>query len=276
MPTAHSLIWPGEDGSMYMPSEERNPDMDVEMKIPIFIIHYTPLVDRKEHMLRQLADHGLEAEFVTPWDREHITDFTFFDTGRISIRCISNLMKHCEVYKKMIQDDIPYAIVFDDDVCLAKDFNRVMNETVKNLPSTFDICYIGDICGFHIEKTNPDVNVYLKTNEAGPVLSDRGYYIETLGSTRGPAYLLTNACAHKIMSVFVKNYKITSLGHDHWMCFVAREKNLNVYWSEPTFVCGGSDIDTFKCSLGHKEWANDVKRDRVKKFFTRENLSILK
>jgi hypothetical protein len=276
MPTARSLIWPGEDGSMYMPGDNRNSDMDIQMTIPIFVIHYTPLVDRKEHMLKQLADHGLEAEFVTPWDREHITDFTFFDTSKTSIRCISNLMKHCEVYRKMIRDNIPYAIVFDDDVCLAKDFNKVMNETVKNLPSTFDICYIGDICGFHIEQTDPTTNVYLKTNKAGPVFSDRGYYMDTLGSTRGPAYLLTNACAHKIMSVFVPHYKITSLGHDHWMCLVAREKNLNVYWSEPTFVCGGSDIKTFACSLGHTEWANDVKRDRVKKFFTRENLSILK
>jgi hypothetical protein len=70
MPTARSLIWPGEDGSMYMPGDNRNSDMDIQMTIPIFVIHYTPLVDRKEHMLKQLADHGLEAEFVTPWDRE--------------------------------------------------------------------------------------------------------------------------------------------------------------------------------------------------------------
>ena len=257
MPTAHSLIWPGQDGLIYMPSEDRNPDMDIEMKIPIFVIHYTPLVDRKEHMLRQLADHGLEAEFITPWDREHVTDFTFFDTSKISIRCISNLMKHCEVYRKMIRDNIPYAIVFDDDVCLAKDFNTIMNETVKNLPPTFDICYLGDICGFHIQRTTPHTNVYLKSNEPGPVFSEQGYYLEALGSTRGPAYLLTNACARKIMSMFVRNYKITSLGHDHWMCLVAREKNLNVYWSEPTFVCGGSDIETFNSTLGHQEWATD-------------------
>jgi GR25 family glycosyltransferase involved in LPS biosynthesis len=257
MPTAYSLIWPGQDGSIYMPNENRNPDMDVKMTIPIFVLHYTPLTDRKEHMLRQLADHGLEAQFITQCDREHITDFTFFDTSKISIRCISNLMKNCEVYRNMIRDNIPYAIVFDDDVCLVKDFNAIMNETVKNLPSTFDICYFGDICGFHIQKTSPHTNVYLKSNEIGPVFSERGYYMEALGSTRGPAYILTNACARKIMSVFVPGYKITDLGHDHWMNNVAREKNLQVYWSEPTFVCGGSDIDRFKCSLGHQEWAND-------------------
>jgi hypothetical protein len=61
------------------------------------------------------------------------------------------------------------------------------------------------------------------------------------------------------MSMFVPGYKIRRLGHDHWMNDVAREKDLKVYWSEPTFVCGGSDTNTFKSSLGHREWSNDPK-----------------
>jgi GR25 family glycosyltransferase involved in LPS biosynthesis len=268
MPNEYSLIWPSEDGSMYVPNGDRNPDMDIKMNIPIFVIHYTPLTDRKQHMLTQLSDHGLQAEFITQFDRENITDFTFFDTSKISSRCISNLMKHCEIYRKMIQDNIPYAIVFDDDVCLAKDFNKIMNETLKNLPSTFDICYMGDICGFHIKDINLDTNVYLKSNQDGHVFTTSGKYEYSMGSSRGPAYILTNACAHKIMSMFVPGYKISRLGHDHWMTDVAREKNLQVYWSEPTFVCGGSDIETFKSSLGHQEWANTKKQ--VKKLNFRD------
>lgn len=257
MSTAYSLIWPSKDGSMYVPSSERNPDMDIEMNVPIFVLHYTPLTDRKEHMLRQLADHGLKAEFITQYDREQLTDFTFFDRSKINIACISNLIKNCEVYRKMIRENIPYAIVLDDDVFLAKDFNKIMNETIKNLPPTFDICYMGDICGFHIKDINSDTNVYLKSNEEGHVFTTSGSYEFAMGASRGPAYYLTNACAHKIMSMFVPGYKIKRLGHDHWMNDVAREKNLKVYWSEPTFVCGGSDVEKFNNSLLRAEWVND-------------------
>jgi GR25 family glycosyltransferase involved in LPS biosynthesis len=256
MPTAYSLIWPLEDGSMYVPNGDRNPDMDIEMTIPIFVIHYTPLTHRKQHILGQLADHGLQAEFITQHDREDITDFTFFDTSKINPASISNLLKHVEIYRKMIANNIPYAIVLDDDVYLAKDFNKIMNETIKNLPSTFDICYMGDICGFHIEKTTSDTNVYLKSNAAGHVFAGANYNY-AMGASRGPAYLLTNACARKIMSMFVPGYNIRCLGHDHWMNDVAREKDLKVYWSEPTFVCGGSDIEKFGNSLLRYEWAND-------------------
>jgi GR25 family glycosyltransferase involved in LPS biosynthesis len=259
MPNEYSLIWPSKDGSMYVPNGDRNPDIDIKMNIPIFVLHYTPLVDRKKHILKQLEDHGLEAEFITQFDREEITDFTFFDTSKINVGCISNILKNVEVYRKMIEHNIPYAIVFDDDVYLAKDFNKIMNETLKNLPSTFDMCYMGDICGFHIEDINSDTNVYLKSNQEGPVFTIENGYQYAMGSTRGPAYILTNACAHKIMSMFVPGYIIRRLGHDHWINDVAREKNLEIYWSEPTFVCGGSDIEKFGNSLLRVEWANDPK-----------------
>jgi len=125
-----------------------------------------------------------------------------------------------------------------------------MNSYLKQLPPNWDICYLSDICNFHIPEiitANKTPNVFLKSNEH-EVLNN----VLAHGSTRGPAYLINYNAALNILNRFnyYKDNQIKiSKAHDHWLNDVFRELNFNVYWAEPTIVKGGSEIGIYKTSL---------------------------
>jgi hypothetical protein len=246
---------------IYLPSDEfDNPDKLIKIHLPIYITHYTPNKERKIHMNRQLADHGLTGTFVEVYDREFLTDFelSYFDRSKINLPCISNLMKLVEGMKRLIHSDDDYALYLDDDACLAKTFNEEMKKTLENLPPDWDACWIGDACELHIERPKRSTsNVFLKSNEIGRVWTGGRGSVLAAGSSRGMGFLLTKQCAKKLLSMFKSGYKVIALGGDEWFNQSARVLNLRVYWAEPTFMCGGSDFGVFGSTLQHAEWRKD-------------------
>jgi len=237
----------------YLPSDDfDNPDKLIKNHLPIYILHYTPNKERKIHMNRQLADHGLSATFIETYDREVLTDFelSYFDRSIIILPAISGIMKIVEAMKKLIHSDEKYALFIDDDAIFAKTFNAEMKRTLENLPPGWDACWIGESCSFHIERSEKSVtNVFLKSNENGRCSTVGRGSMYSMGSSRGMGSLMTKECAKKILSIFTSGYKVRELGGDHWFNVVAREKKLRVYWAEPTFLCGGSDFGIFKSNL---------------------------
>ena len=71
-----------------------------------FILHYKPLVERKEYMDEQLKKMDMKAQYITEFDKEEMTDYDkeIFDyekvwTNRTLFLSNSSLIaKHLEVY----------------------------------------------------------------------------------------------------------------------------------------------------------------------------------
>jgi GR25 family glycosyltransferase involved in LPS biosynthesis len=200
-----------------------------------FITHYTKLKDRKEYIDNQLLKAGINGIFINEYDKE---DLTFpilkpFDRSRLKLSQISLFLKHVRCWELIIENDLDYGIIFEDDVVLEDDFVNKLNYYMKELPEDFDYFSICDggspphglnihidkkliIDGKHIYKINPVV----------------------YGGTRcAEAQLVSKKCAQKMIDYFY-NLKGNSISVplDHFLNQFFRTDNSNVYWLEPTIA----------------------------------------
>lgn len=93
-----------------------------------FVIHHPALVERREHLEKQLSERGINAEWVTTCSQEEAQRIKDFTGSPLSVKFISMSMKHYAVFNKMIDEDIPHAIVFEDDTIFTEYFD------VKRIP----------------------------------------------------------------------------------------------------------------------------------------------
>jgi hypothetical protein len=57
-------------------------------------------------------------------------------------------------------------------------------------------------------------------------------------------YLVSKNCAIKLCH-YIDNINLPT---DHWLNFVAKDINLNMFWAEPTIAIQGSDTGLFQIS----------------------------
>lgn len=102
----------------------------------IFVISLKRAVDRRQRITTHLNSMGVDFELIDAVDGSLLTEDdlnkycdmeivksnpVWFTKGMIGCS-----LAHFSVYKKIIQDNIPYACVFEDDVIIDKDFKGLM------------------------------------------------------------------------------------------------------------------------------------------------------
>ena len=221
----------------------------------IFVLHYSKLTHRKQHILEQFKKNGIEEfEFIEHFDKDEITynECPEFHQNYITDRRseLSLHLKHFYIYKLMVTENIDEALIFEDDVVLSDDFMKKLTEYLTQLPTTYDMLFIGGGCQLHIPNTRLISNQYIY--ERCVDLNKEGD-----GATRcTDSYIIHNRCAKKICDyVSNLNYKI-NLPIDWWLNIAARDNKLNVYWSEPTIVTQGSQNGLFSRSISNSTPAN--------------------
>jgi GR25 family glycosyltransferase involved in LPS biosynthesis len=56
-------------------------------------------------------------------------------------------LSHLSIYKKIIENNIDFSVIFEDDIVFHKDWSSLGSLYYKNTPKDFDMCYIGHHCG---------------------------------------------------------------------------------------------------------------------------------
>lgn len=227
----------------------------------IYIIHYTPLKDRKKFMDKQLEKYGIEAEYILEKDREVLTEeeLKIFDLKRaangtypLNMAECSVALKHIETYRKIIAEGVEHALILEDDAfILCDDFEEKLTEYYYQLPDDWDMFFVG--CGwnlhvpkFELEKTGYNRNVFLKGNKGtGKPESEATGWPICGGATRClDSYMITNKCAEKLVNIIDKYYKTRgkiARPFDIWLNQTIEIQNYNVYWGEPNLVRQGSE-----------------------------------
>ena len=120
-----------------------------------------------------------------------------------------------------------------------------MFKGVKQLPDDYDMLFIGNGCGLHIEssKINPNQFIYKKCREKTSWGGD--------GGTRcTDSIIISKKCARKICMYYENiNENDIKLPLDLWLNYVIRDLKLEIYWMEPTIVKQGSETGKFKPSV---------------------------
>lgn len=208
----------------------------------IFVVHYAKLIERRENMVKQLVINDIEAEFVTQYDRNNISndDHKIFSLNKIqSDRNKAIVLSHLFCYNE-ITNKYDYALVLEDDAIFDNKFKEKLDKYVYQLPNEWDMLFIGNGCNLHIpydivKKSN--TNIFKKCLE--PTFWGGN------GATRcTDSYLISKKCASKIIE-FIEHTKIDN-AIDWWLNDVCRKYNFNVYWAEPTIVSQGSELGLYK------------------------------
>jgi len=210
----------------------------------IFVVHYDKLTKRKDSIIKQLSKYNFDFEFISNHGKENLTHedknmFRSISDGEISVA-----LHHIECYKRIVEKKIDYALILEDDILLCNNFRQILELYIKELPSDWEMLFIGDGCGLHIDKNLliPEKHIYKKDN----VNNGKKHG----GATRClDSYLISNKCAKIIIEKLkLPNYTILA-PVDLWMNCVIRNNNFNVYWAEPTIVTQGSENGIFKSTL---------------------------
>lgn len=191
-----------------------------------YITHYTPLKNRKIHILKQLEYYGItNYEFIETYDREVLTKNDIKNFSCINMAEISLWLKHVEVFKK--PEDI--IIVLEDDAIFVDNFMDKLHTYMEELKKyDWDIVFTSDCCNLHDKNIIPN-KLFYKTNYS-----------------RGCAmYIINKNSSKKILSLFENN--TISLAIDHW--FNKQSQNLNMFWSEPVLVKQGSETSLFESTI---------------------------
>ena len=155
-------------------------------KLNLKIPHYCKLKDRKkliDNQLIKIKNKNViyNVEFYLKYDKEEIDDKIineFFDLNlkewnrraKISIQKntsvkrkitkgeMSLIMKSLNIWKNIINDNLDFCLIVEDDTCFIDDFTNKYLDCINNFPNDWDIIYI------NLE--------YVTDNEVKPIFKD--------------------------------------------------------------------------------------------------------
>jgi GR25 family glycosyltransferase involved in LPS biosynthesis len=212
------------------------------MYMHIFIIHYTPLVERKRFILDQLLKHGItDYEFVEVYDRGHIpAELEQLFVPELGRAAVSLACKHLYVYQQIV-DKYDAALILEDDAILCDNFMSLLSVYLNQLPSTYDAFFIGRGINLYVPEHERVTGkyVYLKSNEKE--------HWGVLGSSRcTESYIITKAASKKIVDTKLQNIELPI---DFLLNELFRMYNMEVYWAEPSLVQQGTVCGIFESAL---------------------------
>jgi glycosyl transferase family 25 len=216
----------------------------------IYIVHYAKLVERKKNIIFQLNLLGIpekDYEFIEKYDRDnlHEDEYKNFFAPEFPNTGKAIFLSHIYIYRDIIKNNYNYALILEDDAILYVNFTSILKSYISQLPSNFDMLFIGDGCNLHIPNNEliNGKNVYLKSHIPSIIGGE--------GATRcTDSYLVSLNCANKIIHYF-ENISVNNLIHENidlWLNTPLRDLSCNIYWAEPTIVTQGLMIGIYEKS----------------------------
>ena len=107
--------------------------------VKIYIISLKNEKDRRKHVEKQLKGlPWVSYEFFDAIDAKNLTaseisELATKETHHLSLGEIGCAASHLAVYKKMIADNVPYAVVMEDDVLIGKAFKTIGSLIIENI-----------------------------------------------------------------------------------------------------------------------------------------------
>ena len=198
----------------------------------IYVIHYTPLKDRKKNIILQIENlNYTDYEFIENFDRDVLTLDQISKFRNISKSEMSIFLKHIEALRRFLETNLENCCITEDDSIFDPDLPNKLDQLLKELNENINyIVFCSSCCNIHYQ---------------GQITPDRLLYPSP--GTRGTCfYLISRQAAQFIYNDFLEDTQI-SVPIDHWMN--VKKKFAHTFYSEPVLVTQGSETGLFKSSL---------------------------
>jgi len=114
-------------------------------QIPLEIIYSVNTKNKSEaEKYKHLVDperYNLMHDFDT--GKKSRPDYTYFNSGALGC-----YLGHMEFYKRCFEQNLDYAMIFEDNVILTESFNNELDSALSRLGDDFDACFFH--CFFHL------------------------------------------------------------------------------------------------------------------------------
>ncbi|MTI33090.1 glycosyltransferase family 25 protein [Xanthovirga aplysinae] len=199
-------------------------------QVKTFVIHVKGETERERSIKNELSKQKIEAEFILEGNKEEIDDQILekYFSGKMKKKesRTSCALKHLLVYERMIEKNIPLALILEDDITFYSNFKKIFPKVLEEIKQR-------DLENFLISLDDSNLR-YVNGSEkkAGTLLyhKDRnrmaGAYLIDLKTAKA----LINCCLEEKCSLAID-----------WFHNYCTEKGIiNIYWCEPTISCQGS------------------------------------
>lgn len=219
-----------------------------------FVIHYNKLVERKARLMPLMAINHLQCQFVDKYDRDTLGEAEInmfkwrwpfrFMLSQKDKASMAITLSHIYSWRE-IAEQHELGLILEDDAIFDANFRPTLDDYLSQLPSGWDMLFIGDGCNLHIPESELTPGRFIYEKSHGPTKWGGR------GATRcTDSYIMSQKAAQKI-SDFIQSagaaYKITQ-NVDWWLNEVISACELKIYWSEPTIVTQGSQNKLYKTS----------------------------
>ncbi|MDE1496128.1 glycosyltransferase family 25 protein [Xenorhabdus bovienii] len=216
-----------------------------------FVINLEKDIERKKSMQEQLQEINLDAEFITAVYGKVLTDEQLheicpdFDKIALTLGEVGCSMSHLNAYKKMIDDDIPIALVLEDDVIFNDDLLPILSHLEKHSTALSATPYV-----FLLNKTNEYLESFKKP------LIENYKIVSVIDAACTFGYILNLSAAKKLYQ-YLKPVRFVA---DEWKLFreqgIIKLKGIIPPIIHTSFHSLDSSIGERECSLTNLDIKN--------------------
>eukprot|EP00760_Papus_ankaliazontas_P037963 PhM_4_TR87/c0_g1_i1/m.34155 len=203
-----------------------------------YMVHYTPLKKRREIMTGILATHNITVDFVVGFDKEALSEemkTCFHGTwtpklypakkahrhdempiSKLKWSQLSVVIKHHSALYEVHRNEIPYALILEDDAFLHAGFQDHIATLMREAPRDFDVLMVGGCFNMHGQRAKYKATFVSKHFYRKPEARCAHAYIVSLNGAR------------KLLDAVPLTLPI-----DFQMSAAMKEGGLNSYWVEP-------------------------------------------
>lgn len=117
----------------------------------VFVIHMEKDVARKHHILEEFKKIHTEVEFspgVIPTPRDRETYASPLCKQICSQSMIGIYLAHRRIWERMVEEHIPHAVIFEDDVAFTENIFTTFPKAFQELPPYWELLHLGCLtCG---------------------------------------------------------------------------------------------------------------------------------
>jgi GR25 family glycosyltransferase involved in LPS biosynthesis len=201
-----------------------------------YVAHCKRLEARKIHLSDQLDRVGLTAEWIEAFDPPEIPNEVWLErvaSQSLSEGEVSIYLKHEHIYRTIAASDDPLALVLEDDVIFARDFDTRFRSVLERVPSDFDVIFLAS-------------SIYLPIPVS--MRSDNSDFLPINKSRTTAARLVSREFARR-MTARLSDQPIET-SNDLTLDKAIREMNFKSYWLRDALFVQGSETGAFSPSVG--------------------------
>lgn len=211
--------------------------MEMQTLNQIFVLNVKKFSQRREFMERQLAEVGLQAEFIFDWDLEDLNDEIitryFTADNKLSAAQKSCALKHVLALQKTVACN-GAALILEDDALFGKGFKLGLQRALAQsgqFPGN-KVIYIGSGGNFFTPKSQRTAGQYL-------YLGNRGRFADS--------YIIDSDTAQKRLE-WIDRHKISN-PIDNQFEEIDKQLGIKIVWLEEPVVEQGSKNGLFNSTL---------------------------